>query len=538
MQTASDAPALAAAADLLGGQLQAHLQHFSDLVEPHAGSLERRFLSRLKRRGVDPRQRRALAGITPGAAASILGRGRPPSDFFEQVEYCGRRLAKLNLAPSAVTEALREYDELLGPLISRLPSAEKSNLIWALEQLHFCITLTLNNAFYQVREAETRTYTELFSAELESNGLEELLPRLLGVLAGYCQADAALLYLLDDDGAAWQLKASSGRLKAKKPPASVAATPRGMERLSTPHGIKAGSRGESMLLHPGWRGNYASWWSVPLALRGRLKGVLQFAFARPYEWLPRELEMLTAAGELCLLAGEKARLVRDLTAREDQLQQLAEHLLLVEEIERRRISGELHDEAGQSLLCIRLRLELLERAVPESLPALSAGLREVREMAESAIVEIRRLIGDLSPAVLEQLGLAAALRQLVHRFRRLSPARVHLRLDPLPELPRNVEKAAYRLAQECFNNIAKHSSATRVNISVLSSDGTLRLTVEDDGVGFQVNEVLAKRDSYGLAGMRERVTLLGGKLDVVSRPKEGTRISIRLPLRSRVSEQR
>jgi two-component system NarL family sensor kinase len=140
----------------------------------------------------------------------------------------------------------------------------------------------------------------------------------------------------------------------------------------------------------------------------------------------------------------------------------------------------------------------------------------------------------LSPAVLEQLGLGAALRQLVNRFQRLHPTcEIKLHLTKLGVLPQQIEVIAYRLLQECFNNIGKHSAATTVNISLMSADGRLRLVVDDNGVGFNLDEALAKRESFGLSGMRERVALLGGDFHVESRSegaKRGTKISIELPI--------
>jgi signal transduction histidine kinase len=283
-------------------------------------------------------------------------------------------------------------------------------------------------------------------------------------------------------------------------------------------------------------------WSIPLAANGRTAGVMQFAFSKPYEWLPREQELLAAAAERCLMAAEKARLMEDLAASEEQIRQLAEHMLHVEEIERRRISRELHDEAGQSLLCIRLQMELLEQALPAEHSEWISKLKEARDLTERTILEMRRLIAALSPAVLEQLGLGAALRQLVNRFRRLHPSRVRLLLGRLRRLPQHTEIIVYRLVQECCNNIAKHSGASSVNISVSSADGWVRLAVEDNGVGFNVEEALARKDSFGLSGMRERVALLGGRFEVHSFPRNGkpspdrkkkgrgTRISIILPV--------
>ncbi len=270
------------------------------------------------------------------------------------------------------------------------------------------------------------------------------------------------------------------------------------------------------MLDSEWRHRFASCWSIPLSAGGRTAGVMQFGFSRPYDWLPREQELLAAAAERCLMAAEKARLMEDLAAREEQVRQLAEHILHVEEVERRRISRELHDEAGQSLLCIRLQLEMLEQALPDDAGEWKSRLREARDLTERTILEIRRLIAALSPAVLQQLGLGAALRQLVSRFRQLHPIRVRLHLGKLGRLPQQTEMIVYRLVQECFNNVAKHSSATHVNLSLVSADGVLRFDIEDDGVGFDVEQAFRRRDSFGLAGMRERVTLLGGKFQVES----------------------
>src|ERR1700691_4544928 len=147
-------------------------------------------------------------------------------------------------------------------------------------------------------------------------------------------------------------------------------------------------------------------------------------------------------------------------------------MLHVEEMERRRISRELHDEAGPRLLCIRLQMELLEQALPESEKGTRVKLGEARDLTERTILEMRRLISALSPAVLEQLGLGAALRQLINRFGRLHPCRVKLQLAKMGHLPQQTEVITYRLVQECFNNIGKHSAASHVNISVASSDGS------------------------------------------------------------------
>jgi signal transduction histidine kinase len=335
--------------------------------------------------------------------------------------------------------------------------------------------------------------------------------------------------MLSEDGSEWVLRAGAPFPKAF----SIPNRPGLVKRLSKPRYLN-GSTTTGSLLDPSWQKRFASCWSIPLATEGLTAGVMQFGFEKSYEWLPREQELLAAAAERCLMAAEKARLMEDLAQREETIRGLAEHMLHVEEIERRRISRELHDEAGQSLLCIRLQIEMIEQALPERESESRSKLREARDLTERTILEMRRLIAALSPAVLEQLGLGAALRQLINRFQRVYPScRVKLQLSRMGRVPHQTEVICYRLVQECFNNIGKHARATLVNVSLVSADGVLRLVVQDNGVGFQVDEALAKQESFGLSGMSERVALLGGQFHVESRTegsKRGTKISIELPI--------
>jgi signal transduction histidine kinase len=240
------------------------------------------------------------------------------------------------------------------------------------------------------------------------------------------------------------------------------------------------------------------------------------------------LELLDAVAERCLAAAEKARLT-------EEVRDLAAHMFQVEEEERRRISRELHDEAGQSLLLARLQLEMLEKQTPPGWDG-REKLANTREVVERTIVEIRRILAALSPAVLEQLGLAAAIRQLTTRFRASCPARVTLRIA-LRRLDRNIETVAYRLVQECYHNISRHSAASHVKVSVRSTDGFLGLRIEDDGVGFDPDAAMAQVNSFGLAGMRERVTLMGGSFEIRSGPSLGTAVAIRLPLQRKGARQ-
>lgn len=497
-------PPLVGALGLLGKDWQARLRVFARFARPACRGLQRRFRALTPARELEPEQRRALQAVTTGAAVEVLAGGGAISTFLEQVDYHGRRLAKLGLPPRAVLESLTRYNRLLEAELRRRDPEQARAWRPVRQQLDACVAITLNNAFYQVREAETRAFFELSHAGLESKTEAQLLVRSGEILRRYCRAQAGRIAFAD------------GSIEL----------PHGLGR---PRCFALGAETGRWLLEPGWSRRYRWVWSVPLAT-GWPVGLMQFAFSQAYPWLPRELELLMTAGEYCRLACEKARLVAELEARERQLRALAEHMLQVEEAERRRIRRELHDEAGQLLMYLRLRLERLERLAPASPAELRPEIEAARRLVEQTIMEIRRLLADLSPAVLEQLGLAAALRQLAGRFRRAHPIQVRLRLVRLRRLPSRLETGVYRLVQECLNNVARHSGARRVMISLRTSDQWLELSVRDDGKGFDVAQAMAKAGSFGLAGMLERVALLGGACEVASRPGRGTIVTVRLPI--------
>src|SRR5207253_5245467 len=185
----------------------------------------------------------------------------------------------------AILEALQEYDRLLTPTLASLIPDEHSNFQWVREQLHFCVILTLNTAYYQVREAETRAFYELFRVELESRNLEELLRRFLESLVHVCRADAGRLYMLSEDASAWVLKAGT----PKSTELSVPNRPGLIKKLSKPRDLSGHSA--SVLLDTSWHQRFRSCWSIPLAADGRMAGVMQFGFSKAYEWLPREQEL-------------------------------------------------------------------------------------------------------------------------------------------------------------------------------------------------------------------------------------------------------
>jgi len=523
----ANSPTLAAAAEILSRPLQTTLRRLARRLQPHLSSLQAELARRLRESSYDARQRKALEAISSLAAARILAAGRPLAAFFEQVDYNGRRLAKLDLTPTQILRELRSSGRRLDGWLARSSPEEAEQLSWARRQLEFATALALNNAFYQVREAESAAFHALFQAELAAHSHSELVLRCLQTLVAWSRAEAAWLLLRAPDHRAWfragVWPGHSSRRRLE--------LPREVERrLARPRYLRCTEAVWSWLPAPRKTRPWACCWSVPLLRGSRLMGVLQLAFRKPYPWFPREVRLLMAAGERILEASEKARMSEELARREGEIRRLAERMVHVEALERQRISQELHDEAGQSLLCLRLQLEMLERKAAPANAELAEALAETRSLLERTIEDLRRLVADLSPAVLESLGLPAAVRRLVSRFRRLHGIRTQLRMELGRRLPKQLERVVYRLVQECLNNAGRHSQADHLNILLRADDNCLRLRVKDDGVGFTVPKTLTEAKGFGLAGMQERVALLGGRIQILSRPMQGTTVAIELPI--------
>jgi two-component system sensor histidine kinase UhpB len=216
--------------------------------------------------------------------------------------------------------------------------------------------------------------------------------------------------------------------------------------------------------------------------------------------------------------------VPDLTPESSEL---SRHLVQAQEEERKRISRELHDETGQGLMVLRLYLGTLIGEGPN--PQLRAKIEDAMSMLDRTISDLRRIIARLSPRVLEELGMIAAIRKEARELSKNTGMKSRLILpNGFDELDHETEIALYRSAQEALHNVAKHSQARNFIIHLEINHDLATLIVEDDGIGFSRKET--SRRSFGLLGMRERIAALGGTVRIRSRKDKGTRITVMLPL--------
>ncbi|MGA2963578.1 MAG: GAF domain-containing sensor histidine kinase [Candidatus Korobacteraceae bacterium] len=455
--------------------------------------------------------------------------------FFENLNYFGTRLAKLQIDTRAVARSLELYHELCEPHIrnafaDRRAFAERQYAILAaLDTLSSAIFVAVSGAYFDTQRNAGNALLEVLDAELSARNLSALLERVLGITTRIFNASTGLILLLDPGTQCLRIKAAVG-LEGDLSTLTVevgqgfsghiaeTGEPDMLPDISQSHGI----------LNPLLRGNSQSLWGAPLKEGDRVIGVLMIGFARPYVWLPTERELLRAIADRSALAINRAEMTDALREREMRIAELSGHLLKVQEEERKHISRELHDETGQALMVIRLYLSMLDKAVTTR--TAKAKIQELLEVVDRTIEGIRRIIGRLSPLVLQELGLIAAIRKEAKDLSKSSGINARVAVsDDVGRVAPEVETAIYRVVQESLHNVAKHSNAHVVTIEMHRADNHLRLRIEDDGMGI-VNVPNSQRPTFGLAGMRERISTLGGTLRVESRKGKGTKILVSVPV--------
>jgi len=210
-----------------------------------------------------------------------------------------------------------------------------------------------------------------------------------------------------------------------------------------------------------------------------------------------------------------------------ELHELSARLIGVQEDERRSIARDLHDEVGQGLMAIKVELAVAQRVIAAG-SAQPGLLKGVQTITDGALASVRNLSHLLHPVILDDLGLAAAVETHVRAFERRHQIRIELRQDGLGErLAPEVETAIYRIVQETLTNVAKHARATAGVVSLEHRAGTIVLTVEDNGVGFEPRT--GRAAGLGLVGVRERALQVHGTYRIDSGPGQGTKVTVELP---------
>ncbi len=216
--------------------------------------------------------------------------------------------------------------------------------------------------------------------------------------------------------------------------------------------------------------------------------------------------------------------------------QLLNETFSIQEEERKRIARELHDETCQVIAGIAGQIEAIAITLPEGQERLREELKRIKTLHTDLLGDMNRLIYELRPSMLDDLGLDAAIRWLVESKLEATGIKVNVRLVNLHnKLTSSIETTLFRVIQEAINNIVRHSNADVVNISVRILRGNLRVRISDDGTGFNVKEAISVKQGsrgLGLQGMKERIELVNGKISIDSSVGNGTEITCTIPLKS------
>lgn len=273
--------------------------------------------------------------------------------------------------------------------------------------------------------------------------------------------------------------------------------------------------------------------SIPLKSKHQSLGVMNLYFPPGHYFTEQDLKLLDAFGSYVGLAAENAALYQEARQEERLRGHLLDATITAQEDERKRLARELHDEFGQTLTGVIMGIESIEDALPEKESVLSERLARTKMITGRALQDLRKLISGLRSTVLDELGLVAAIRSQAEDQLEAAGIIVHLAVEGMGNrLPPAVETSLFRVAQEAFNNIVKHSHANSVKITLRAENNRVMLMVYDDGTGFDSRSAFTgpKGSSVGILGMRERATLIGGTFTVISEPGSGTHVVVDVPL--------
>lgn len=271
--------------------------------------------------------------------------------------------------------------------------------------------------------------------------------------------------------------------------------------------------------------------TIPLEANDQRFGIMNLVSTKE-NYVPTEddLDLLNSLGAQISEIVANAWLRLKLKEKEEARQTLLESLVKAQEGERARLGRELHDSAGQNLTSLLVRLKTIEKQ--SDTPNMQQSLHTMQDVVSQTIEEIRQISYRLRPAALDEFGLEAAIDTLVSEMSSGTGVSIKRNLNLADiQLSSELETVIYRIVQEGLTNVIRHAEATRVDLELVKEASALCLRIDDNGCGFDPNTLVEKgKHGMGLASIRERAEIVGGRLDVFSAPSEGTTIQVEIPL--------
>jgi len=404
--------------------------------------------------------------------------------------------------------------------------------------------LEANIEIIRGNERQLAVLNQIASTVSQSLDLNQVLDSAIGNVVDVMQVDIAWIYLLDEEFGELVMSVHRGILEE---------VVKGVDRLKVGEGFngRVAQTGEPLFVYDASQDsrltrevvskhNIQSLLIVPLRYRAKVNGTLCVAMYRQREFHQEEIDLLTAIGNQIGVAVENARLYQQQQGVAEQMRGMQENLRFylqqvtkAQEEERKRISRELHDDTVQDLVVLSRQLDTLASG-SELSKENRRNLEELWQKTNDIIKEVRRLSQDLRPAALDRLGLLPALERLASDTADYSGIETAVKVSGKERrLNEEVELVLFRITQEALRNVWRHAQATRVEIAVAFEKNRVKVTVSDNGKGFEIPDklgTLARDGKLGLAGMQERAQLIGGELTVNSAAGEGSTVTVEVPV--------
>jgi len=279
---------------------------------------------------------------------------------------------------------------------------------------------------------------------------------------------------------------------------------------------------------------------LPLKSKSKVVGILFMGDCEFTQFQNKGEELLKSFGNTIGVSIENASLFEEIKAKNLEIEQerkklkyLTNKLIISQEEERSKIARELHDEAGQLMSALKINLEMIERNVPRDLMVILDLIKKSTNLVDKLSCEIKRLCANLHPSVLDSLGLIAAISSCINDFQKSYSVNTEFNYSKMRKrLPCEIERIIYRVVQESLNNIAKHAQASKVVVNFLDTPKNIIVTIEDNGKGFDVKRIMSSSEAnrgLGLLGIKERVSLVNGRVIIKSKIGKGTIIRLEVP---------
>ncbi|MGI5836788.1 MAG: GAF domain-containing protein [Chloroflexota bacterium] len=446
--------------------------------------------------------------------------------------------------PQEIAELAHSLEDMRGQLLQTIDEIKARNAM--LERRVEERTAELERSKDEQEKSKARlqklvhrlsSLNSMFVALNKSLDLETIMANALDHTLKLTSMDAGAIYLVDEHTRELELVAHKG---ISKEVAKVAVN----LGLSADFRAAADLAGEPLVVDD--TGRYArgskaallaekmrSMVRVPFMSSGGLLGIMCLGSGSDRSFSEAKIELLNSVGNQIAAAIQNARLYRELQSKERMRGELLQKVITAQEEERKRIARELHDQTSQALAALMVAVGTAAAQSAEGVDV-SESLARMRALAVDTLEEVHRLIFDLRPTLLDDLGLMAAMRWYAET--RLGEAGIKVRVELAGEerrLAPQVETALYRVVQEAVNNVVNHSGAQNFTLTFVLKAESVTIMMVDDGWGFDMAELARSRDTkrgLGLMGMKERVELLGGTFAIYSELGGGTKITIDVPL--------